>query len=93
MAHRAVRPAFDRMSRSNPDVTARLVTMAPRTAPAIAQHVKLTLIGGEEVNYFSMSGADLKADAEGGDTLAAAEIARRKANRAAKSAARKAAAA
>ena len=65
--------------------------MSPRIAPAIASHVKLTLIGGKELDYFGMSGADLKAESEAGDTLAAAEIARRKANRTAKSAARKAA--
>lgn len=43
------------------------------------------------VHYFGATGAELLALAAGGDSLAQAEIDRRKANRAAKAAARKAA--
>lgn len=67
--------------------------MTKTTAPAIAAHLRLANSGADEADYFRMTGADLKANAEAGDTLAQAEIDRRKANRVAKSAARKAAAA
>lgn len=66
--------------------------MVETTAVAIAKRTRLAP-SGDELDYFRMTGADLKAEAEAGDAAASAEIARRKANRALKSAAKKAAAA
>jgi len=93
-ADSGMRGALDPKSGSNPpDHPEETSQMVKTIAPAVAAHDRLALIGGQELDYFRRTGADLKADAEAGDMLAAAEISRRKANRASKSAARKAASA
>lgn len=66
--------------------------MTETVAAAVAQRIRLAP-SGDELDYFRMTGADLKAMHEEGDEAAGAEIARRKANRKAKSAAKSAAAA
>lgn len=65
--------------------------MVKTIAAGIAPRLRLAA-SGDELDYFRMGSADLKANAESGDTAASAEIARRKANRAAKAAAKVAAA-
>lgn len=66
--------------------------MVETVAAGIAPRVRLAASDGE-LDYFRMTGADLKAEAESGNADAAAEIARRKGNRVLKAAAKKAAAA